>query len=129
MLKTLLIKNYALLVDEEIRFGDKLNILTGETGAGKTIILNALGTILGDRVNNTFVREGASKAIIEGIFKIEENVQLLNYLKKNDITVVSVKTMASNYRAIRLLTKNSFILSSQNTVLHWFNKTESKTET
>ena len=87
MLKTLLIKNYALLVDEEIQFGDKLNILTGETGAGKTIILNALGTILGDRVNNSFVREGASKAIIEGIFQIEENVLLLNCLEKNDLAL------------------------------------------
>ncbi len=86
MLKTLLIKNYALLVDEEIEFSDKLNILTGETGAGKTIILNALGTILGDRVSSSIVREGASKAIIEGIFQIE-NSQLIDFLKKNDLAL------------------------------------------
>ncbi|MCH8980727.1 AAA family ATPase, partial [candidate division KSB1 bacterium] len=63
MLRTLSIKNYALLADEEIEFGDNLNILTGETGTGKTIIINALGTILGDRVSSTIVRKGAPKAI------------------------------------------------------------------
>lgn len=87
MLRTLSIKNYALLADEEIEFGDNLNILTGETGAGKTIIVNALGTILGDRVSSTIVREGAPKAIIEGTFQIEENGQLINFLKKNDLAL------------------------------------------
>lgn len=85
MLKTLAIKNYALLVDEEIEFDRNLNILTGETGAGKTIILNALGTILGDRVNNTVLRDNASKAVIEGTFQIDRNSQLVAYLKKNDL--------------------------------------------
>jgi len=87
MLRTLSIKNYALLADEEIEFGDNLNILTGETGTGKTIIINALGTILGDRVSSKIVREGAPKAIIEGTFQIEENGQLINFLKKNDLAL------------------------------------------
>ncbi|MFQ5674877.1 MAG: AAA family ATPase [bacterium] len=85
MLKTLSIKNFALLVDEEIEFGDKLNILTGETGAGKTIIVNALRTILGDRVSSSVLRDGATKAIVEGVFQVEPTSALDTYLRQKNL--------------------------------------------
>ncbi|MFQ6113809.1 MAG: DNA repair protein RecN [bacterium] len=85
MLESLSIKNYALLVDVEIQFGKGLNILTGETGAGKSIIIGALGTILGERVDTTALRAGASKAVIEGTFSVDGNAQVKNYLVQHDL--------------------------------------------
>ena len=68
MLRSLYIKDYALIEELDIEFGSGLNILTGETGAGKSIIVGALGMILGDRASTDALRSGAKKAIIEGIF-------------------------------------------------------------
>jgi DNA repair protein RecN (Recombination protein N) len=85
MLELLSIKNYALLVDVEIQFGKGLNILTGETGAGKSIIIGALNTILGERVDTTALRAGTSKAVIEGKFFINSNSQVKNYLIQQDL--------------------------------------------
>ncbi|MFQ5602033.1 MAG: DNA repair protein RecN [bacterium] len=85
MLKSLTIKNYALLADVEIHFGEGLNILTGETGAGKSILIGALATILGDRVDTTVLREGCSKAVIEGLFALQDNGGLSDYLKAQDL--------------------------------------------
>ncbi|NIR49811.1 DNA repair protein RecN [candidate division KSB1 bacterium] len=85
MLQSLSIKNYALLSDVEIDFGRGLNILTGETGAGKSIIIGALGTILGDRVDMSVLRQGGSKAIIEGRFAIDGLPALKHYLKEQDL--------------------------------------------
>ncbi|MFQ5824043.1 MAG: DNA repair protein RecN [bacterium] len=85
MLESLSIKNYALLVDVDIQFGKGLNILTGETGAGKSIIIGALSTILGERVDTTALRAGASKAVIEGKFSINGNSHVKNYLIQKDL--------------------------------------------
>ncbi|MFQ5769177.1 MAG: DNA repair protein RecN [bacterium] len=85
MLQSLSIKNYALLADVEIQFGNGLNILTGETGAGKSIIIGALSTILGERVDTTVLRDGTSKAIIEGIFSINGNRLLQNFLIQQNL--------------------------------------------
>ncbi len=82
MLTRLHIKNYALISDADIRFGGGLNILTGETGAGKSILMAALGTILGDRVDTTALRAGASKAVIEGSFDIDANSRLSGRLRE-----------------------------------------------
>lgn len=85
MLKSLSVKNYALIADAEIQFGKGLNILTGETGAGKSIILEALGTILGDRIDTSVLRDGAEKATIEGYFILESNTDLTAYLNERDV--------------------------------------------
>ncbi|MCL7987951.1 DNA repair protein RecN [Sphingobacterium sp. lm-10] len=70
MLRKLLIRNYALIDSLDIEFDDKLNIITGETGAGKSIIMGALGLILGNRVEGKYVFNEGSKCIIEGYFDI-----------------------------------------------------------
>ncbi|RMF58177.1 MAG: DNA repair protein RecN, partial [Calditrichaeota bacterium] len=85
MLQFLTINNYALLVDVEIEFGPGLNILTGETGAGKSIILGALGIILGERVDTSTLRQGAAKAVVEGQFSIEKNPALKRLLGELDV--------------------------------------------
>jgi DNA repair protein RecN (Recombination protein N) len=68
MLKHLSIKNFALIEDAEIDLGPGLNIITGETGAGKSILLGALSMILGERASTDFIRTGCDRAIIEGVF-------------------------------------------------------------
>jgi DNA repair protein RecN (Recombination protein N) len=73
MLKTLYARNYALIEEVDIRFSNGLNILTGETGAGKSILIDALGLILGNRASSEDVRHGADKAVIEGVFTLADN--------------------------------------------------------
>ncbi len=73
MLKSLSIRNYALIEQLELEFGSGLNIITGETGAGKSIIIDALNLILGERADSEEVRSGAEKSIVEGIFTISGN--------------------------------------------------------
>ena len=71
MLSKLLIKNYALIDALDITFDKKLNIITGETGAGKSIIMGALGLILGNRAESKHFFDESSKCIIEGYFDIQ----------------------------------------------------------
>lgn len=84
MLISLSVKNYALINQLEIEFGKGLNILTGETGAGKSIIIGALGTLLGERVDTTVLRDG-TKAVIEGKFSIASNSVLKRALSESDL--------------------------------------------
>jgi DNA repair protein RecN (Recombination protein N) len=68
MLQSLYVRDYALIEELEMEFESGLNIITGETGAGKSILIGALSMILGERANTDVVREDASKAVVEGIF-------------------------------------------------------------
>jgi len=85
MLKNLSIKHYALIEDLTIDFERGLNIITGETGAGKSIIIDALSLILGERADTDMVRKDADKAIVEGIFDVSDNKKLRTLLEKNNI--------------------------------------------
>lgn len=85
MLKTLEIKDYALIENITVEFQKGLNIITGETGAGKSILIGALGLLLGDRASSEIVRKGAKKSIVEGIFEIGQNKKVTNFLDKIDI--------------------------------------------
>lgn len=70
MLKSLYIKNYALIDSLEIDFESGFSVITGETGAGKSIILGALSLILGQRADSKALKQGESKCIIEGTFNV-----------------------------------------------------------
>ena len=72
MLKRLLIRNYAIIDEVEIDFSTRLNIITGETGAGKSIILGALGLIKGERAQTQMVRSVNKKCTIEAVFDLSE---------------------------------------------------------
>ncbi|HVN47694.1 MAG TPA: DNA repair protein RecN [Bacteroidota bacterium] len=87
MLKSLSIKNYALIESVEVGFESGLNILTGETGAGKSIIIDALSLILGERASSDVVRKGTEKAIVEGIFGASGNKKVKSFLEQNEIDV------------------------------------------
>jgi DNA repair protein RecN (Recombination protein N) len=84
MLQKLSISNYALIDDLEISFDKGLNILTGETGAGKSIILGALSLILGQRAESRYFFNQQKKCVIEGAFKIGE-FHLKSFFEDNDL--------------------------------------------
>jgi DNA repair protein RecN (Recombination protein N) len=71
MLRELYIKNFALIEDLTLRFDGNLNILSGETGTGKSIIVGALGLVLGDKARTTLIRTGADQCVVEGRFSID----------------------------------------------------------
>jgi len=87
MLKTLYIKNYALIDELTIEFGSGLNIITGETGAGKSILIGALGVVLGDRSSAESVRKGSEKAVIEAVIEAVNNKRVEQLLKDHDFEV------------------------------------------
>lgn len=87
MLLELNIKNFAIIDDMNITFTKGLNILTGETGSGKSIIIEALGIILGGRGNKNLIKEGEEKAILQALFTIEKNEKVKKILKKYSIEV------------------------------------------
>ena len=85
MLSKLSIQNYAIIDTLEIDFPAKLNIVTGETGAGKSIIIGALNLILGERADSTALVNKEKKCIIEGFFNTEGRTVIKNFLKENDL--------------------------------------------
>ena len=84
MLTNLSIKNYALIESLSVNFKDKLSIITGETGAGKSILLGALGLVLGNRADSSTLKNKENKCIIEAQFSIS-NYSLLPFFEENDI--------------------------------------------
>ncbi len=87
MIERLLIKNYLIIKDAEIVFSKGFNILTGETGAGKSIILDALSLILGERADYSIIRKDADKLVVEGHFEFngkDSALELLNEILPED---------------------------------------------
>lgn len=85
MLRTLNIGNYAIIDSLQIDLSQKMNVITGETGAGKSIILGALGLILGERADSGVLVNKERKCIVEGIFDAEGRKAVKNFLKENDL--------------------------------------------
>jgi len=85
MLKQLSINNYALIDNLQISFDGSLNILTGETGAGKSIILGALSLLLGQRAESRYFFNQQKKCVIEGQFSIAGFLQLKSFFEENDL--------------------------------------------
>lgn len=85
MLKSLYIKDYALIDLIEINFSKGLNIITGETGAGKSILIDAMSLLLGERASSEVVRKGAEKSIVEGIFEVGKNINIKKLCTENEI--------------------------------------------
>ncbi|MCA6471826.1 MAG: DNA repair protein RecN [Chitinophagaceae bacterium] len=85
MLHSLHIQNYAIIDDLSILFSGKLNIITGETGAGKSILMGALGLILGERADSSVLLNREKKCCIEGCFKWEAQLEIREWLTANDL--------------------------------------------
>lgn len=84
MLKGLSIKNFALIDNLQVSFDSGLIIITGETGAGKSLLLGALGLLLGKRADPTSVKDSSKKCIVEGSFNIKD-YNLRNFFKEKDL--------------------------------------------
>lgn len=84
MLTRLYISNYALINQLQVDFHEKLNTVTGETGAGKSIILGALGLILGNRADLAVLKNSSEKCIVEGVFDIKD-YRLKWFFEQNDL--------------------------------------------
>ena len=82
MLKELIIKNIVLIEFIKIEFKKGLSVLTGETGTGKSILLDSLGLIVGDRVNFDLIRNGETNASVTAIFEISEKNPVIEVLQK-----------------------------------------------
>ena len=85
MLTRLSINNYAIIDELEIDFSGKLSIITGETGAGKSIIIGALGLILGERADSSSLVNKEKKCIVEGIFSGNSKKEVTAFLKANEL--------------------------------------------
>ena len=85
MLSKLLVRNYAIIDTLEVAFSDHFNIITGETGAGKSILVGALGLVLGDRADVSVLRDSGSKAIVEAVFTEAGRPALRELLSQWDI--------------------------------------------
>jgi DNA repair protein RecN (Recombination protein N) len=84
MIQKLFIQNYAIINELEIDFSDKLNVITGETGAGKSIIVGALGLILGERSDGTALVNKEKKCFVEGTFNVSDKKGVKHFLEEND---------------------------------------------
>ncbi|HDT9057954.1 TPA: DNA repair protein RecN [Staphylococcus pseudintermedius] len=87
MLQSLSIKQFAIIDTLDIQFSDGLTVLSGETGAGKSIISDAIGQLIGMRASSEFVRHGEKKAIIEGIFDIDDATDAIRQLETLGIDI------------------------------------------
>lgn len=87
MLTRLSINNYAIIDELEIDFSGKLSIITGETGAGKSIIIGALGLILGERADSSSLVNKEKKCIVEGLFSVNSKKEVTDFLKANELDI------------------------------------------
>lgn len=89
MLQELSIQNFAIIRKLNLTFNDGMTVLTGETGAGKSIIIDAVGLLTGGRGSQDFIREGADRAILQGLYDIPENSKLVAVLDQYGIILES----------------------------------------
>ena len=75
MLKELYVRNFALIDNLQLEFASGFNVLTGETGAGKSILLDSIGILCGNRASSELIRRGEEKALVEGMFQLTEELK------------------------------------------------------
>lgn len=117
MLKRLNIKNYAIIKDISIEFSKGFNVFTGETGAGKSIIVGALSCLAGQRADSSVVKTGSDKSVIEGIFDINDKYAALltdASIDFDDELIVR--------RVINKDGKNSIFVNDNSVTLNFLNK-------
>lgn len=119
MLKELSIKNFAIIDDLKIQFDNGLNLITGETGSGKSIIIEALGILLGGRSNKNLIREGKETAYLESLFFINESIREflreVGYLEDENILIMS-REISKNSPSISRVNGRPVTLSILNNI-------------
>ncbi|MDE7167480.1 MAG: DNA repair protein RecN [Clostridia bacterium] len=107
MLQRLCVKNIALIQEADIEFDEKLNILSGETGSGKSVILDSINFVLGSKADKTMIRYGEQEMSVRAEFFVEESSEALKKLKELDIEsegeiVITRKLTAEGKGAIKI---------------------------
>lgn len=85
MLRELYIKNLAVIDELRLHFGSGFQVLTGETGAGKSILVEAIGLILGDKAQQSLIRDGSNESIVEAVFDCPQSLKAQKLIQKNDL--------------------------------------------
>lgn len=93
MLSQLTVRNLAIVEEVSVPFGKGLNIITGETGAGKSVMMGALHLVLGGRADKSAIREGAKEAFVEATFQLENNVAIDTFLAETGLPACEEKTL------------------------------------
>ena len=93
MLSKLTVKNFALVSNLELKFGERLNILSGETGAGKSIIVDSITLLVGGRYDKTMLRYGESSGFVEGVFTVSDKTRAIfsDYLDGGDEEIIVLR--------------------------------------
>ena len=115
MISNIIVKNIALIEKTELKLNDGLNILTGETGAGKSIIIDAINFVIGERADKTLIRYGSNDATVEAVFEDYLTDQIKYYLEKigiepEEILVIKRKMTIDNKNECRI--NNSIVTLS-----------------
>ena len=121
MLKKLSVKNFAILEDIEIDFYDGLTILTGETGAGKSLIIDSISLLLGERASVEMIRNGEDKAVISGLFSYS-NIYLKSFLEKLNIpndNEIEVTRIVSPSRSVIKVNNVVITLNDLKVIAHY----------
>ena len=107
MLDRLIIKNIALIEHSEVEFGQGLNVLSGETGSGKSVILDSINFVLGAKADRSMIRHGESECSVSAVFRLENNGSVCDILKDLDIEpdeeiIISRKYTADGRNSIKV---------------------------
>ncbi len=118
MLLSLNISNFAVFENVSVNFDSGFNVFTGETGSGKSVLINAIELILGDRASKELIRKGKNSALIEGIFDIGDNYSLYEDLKslnieidKDDFLIIS-RELLQNGKSINKVNGRTYPLNT-----------------
>jgi DNA repair protein RecN (Recombination protein N) len=106
MLKSLKIKNIAIVEDITVNFDTGLNIITGETGAGKSVITGSLNLILGMRADKSMIRTGETKCVVEASFRLDDNSPIFKILDEAGIDLLDDNTIVIRRVISKTGTKN-----------------------
>lgn len=115
MLQNLHVKNLALIDEVEITFDEHLNILTGETGAGKSVLIGSIESALGKKISKDMIRPGAKEAVIELLFWIEDK-KLIKEIESFDLEVedgqIFIKRVINEKRSINKINDSTVTLNT-----------------
>ncbi len=118
MLLSLNISNFAVFENISVNFDSGFNVVTGETGSGKSVLIDAIQLILGERASKDLIRKGKSSALIEGIFDISDNDNLCKLLKdfnieidKDDFLIIS-RELLDNGKSINKVNQRTYPLNT-----------------
>lgn len=110
MLISLYVQNFAIIDNIQVEFNNGMTVLTGETGAGKSLIIDAIGLLFGNRASSDLIRFGEEKAIIEGVFSvIPENIN--EYVDIEDDILIIRREILSNGKSICKVNNRTITLS------------------